>query len=311
MTGRRPHLARLTDRERLSAGAYFAAWGLVRWVPEPVARRVFANLADRIWRKRGRGVTQLEANLRRVVGNGVPIDELRALSRASMHSYLRYWMEVFRLPAFGKDRITERFRLQDAEILWEAFASRRGAILALPHSGNWDHAGAWLVLNGHPFTTVAQPLRPEALFDRFVAFRESLGMEVLAFGGPAVYERLCERLRAGGTICLIADRDLSTAGVEVDFFGEPARMPAGPAALAIDTGAALLPVTLWYEDACCAGRIHPRVPVPAAGSRREKMISMTQQLARAYEETIAAHPEDWHMLQRIWAADFSREGALR
>jgi phosphatidylinositol dimannoside acyltransferase len=308
----RPHpLSQWIDRERMSATAYFAAWGLVRWVPEPVARRAFVNVADRIWRKRGRGVRQLETNLRRVVGTDVTSDELRSLTRDSMRSYLRYWMEVFRLPAFGKDRITERFLLRDAEILWEASKAGHGVIVALPHSGNWDHAGAWLVLNGYPFTTVAQPLRPKELFDRFVAFREGLGMEVLAFGAPGVYEQLCDRLRTGGTVCLIADRDLSVTGVEVDFFGEPARMPAGPAALAIDTGAALLPVTLWYEDDCSVGRIHPQVPVPARGNRREKMIAMTQHLARAFEETIAAHPEDWHMLQRIWTADFSRDGVPR
>src|SRR5204862_6843875 len=123
-------------------------------------------------------------------------------------------------------------------------------ILVLPHTGNWDQAGAWLAGTGAPFTTVAERLEPASLFARFVAFRESLGMEVIPLTGGErpPFEILAERLRAGGTLCLLGDRDLTATGIDVDFFGSPARMPAGPAALAHDTGAVLVPVTLSYPD---------------------------------------------------------------
>jgi KDO2-lipid IV(A) lauroyltransferase len=179
-------------------------------------------------------------------------------------------------------------------------------ILALPHMGNWDHAGAGLAGTGVPFTTVAERLEPEALFERFVAFRESLGMEVLPLTGGErpPYELLADRLRAGGTLCLLSDRDLTSTGVDVDFFGATARMPAGPAALAHDTGAALLPVTLHYPSRREWGaRIHPQITVPQTGDRIGKVRAMTQRVADAFAEGIADHPEDWHMLQRIWVAD--------
>ncbi len=290
---------------RLVDAAYVAGWALVKALPEGVARRLFQLIADVAWWRRGPAVRRLEANLRRVSS---PTDdgELRALSRAGMRSYLRYWMEVFRLPVLSPERIVREMHLLDDDVLRRAVATGRGVIVALPHTGNWDHGGAWLVRTGVPFTTVAERLSPESLFERFVAFRESIGMEVLPLtGGMNVFAELARRLRAGGVLCLLADRDLTATGVEVSFFGEPARLPAGPAALAVSTGAALLPCTLWYaEDGRgWRGRIHPQVLPPEGGTRRERVTAMTQGMADAFAESIAAHPADWHMLQRLWVAD--------
>jgi KDO2-lipid IV(A) lauroyltransferase len=181
----------------------------------------------------------------------------------------------------------------------------KGVVLALPHLANWDLAGAWVTTQlGIPFTTVAERLKPETLYDRFVAYREGLGMEVLPHSGGSAFGTLARRLRDGGLVCLVADRDLSASGVEVDFFGETARMPAGPALLAQQTGARLLPATLWYDDSpVMRGRVHPPVEVPESGTRAEKTSAMTQALADAFATGIADHPEDWHMLQRLWLKD--------
>lgn len=222
-----------------------------------------------------------------------------------MRSYMRYWMESFRLPTWDKDRVQRDVDIKDAHHLREGLAAGRGVVLALPHLANWDLAGVWVTrCLGIPFTTVAERLKPETLYDRFVAYRESLGMEVLPHTGGSAFGTLARRLRAGGLVCLVADRDLSASGIEVDFFGDTARMPAGPAILAQQTGALLLPVTLWYDDtSVLRGRIHPPVDVPDAGSRTEKTAVMTQALADAFAVGIADHPEDWHMLQRLWLAD--------
>jgi KDO2-lipid IV(A) lauroyltransferase len=151
---------------------------------------------------------------------------------------------------------------------------------------------------------VAERLRPESLYDRFVAYREHLGMEVLpADGGRSVFTTLQARLRAGRLVCLVADRDLSASGIRVEFFGETAQMPPGPAALAISTGAGLLPAALSYEPDGLLVRFQNEIPVPAEGTNREKIAVMTQQLADAYATGIAARPEDWHMLQRFWPDD--------
>ena len=291
-------------KERLTDGLYGLGWGAVKTLPEPAARALGRSIADVAWRQRGKGVQRLEANLARV-RPGLDEAGLRELSRAGMRSYLRYWMESFRLPAWSKDRIRGGFDPADVHYLTGGLAAGGGVILALPHMGNYDLAGAWVTTKLEtPFTTVAERLKPETLYDRFVAYREGLGMEVLPHTGGSAFGTLARRLRAGGLVCLVADRDLSANGVEVEFFGEKTRMPAGPAILAQQTGALLLPVTLWYDDSpVMQGRVHTPVDVPATGDRAYRTGAMTQALADAYASGIADHPEDWHMLQRLWLAD--------
>ncbi|MFD4855650.1 phosphatidylinositol mannoside acyltransferase [Streptomyces atratus] len=291
-------------RDRLTDGLYGLGWTAVKKLPEPVARALFRTIADQVWKRRGKSVLRLESNLARVVPGASPA-RLAALSKAGMRSYMRYWMESFRLPTWSPARIKASIDVRDAHRLTDGLDTGRGVILALPHLGNWDLAGAWVTTDLRvPFTTVAERLKPETLYDRFVAYREGLGMEVLPHSGGAAFGTLARRLRAGGLVCLVADRDLSASGVEVKFFGDTARMPAGPALLAQQTGALLLPVTLSYDDTpVMKARIHPPVEVPESGSRTEKTSSMTQALADAFAVGIAEHPEDWHMLQRLWLAD--------
>ncbi|MFJ3823896.1 phosphatidylinositol mannoside acyltransferase [Streptomyces nodosus] len=291
-------------KERLTDGLYGLGWSAVKTLPEPVATRLGRTVADLAWKRRGKGVQRLESNYARVVPDASPA-RLAELSRAGMRSYLRYWMESFRLPAWSADRVRNGFEAKDIHHLTDGLASGRGVVLALPHLANWDLAGAWVTTALEtPFTTVAERLRPESLYDRFVAYREGLGMEVLPHTGGSAFGTLARRLRDGGLVCLVADRDLSSSGVEVSFFGETARMPAGPALLAQQTGALLLPVTLWYDDSpVMRGRVHPPVEVPLSGTRAEQTSLMTQALADAFAQGIAEHPEDWHMLQRLWLDD--------
>ncbi|WP_371792764.1 phosphatidylinositol mannoside acyltransferase [Streptomyces sp. NBC_01471] len=291
-------------RERLTDALYGLGWGAVKKLPEPVATRLGRRIADTVWKRRGKSVLRLESNLARVVPDAGPA-RLAELSRAGMRSYMRYWMESFRLPAWSADRVRDGFDVDDVHHLTDGLAAGKGVILALPHMGNYDLAGAWVTTRlGVPFTTVAERLKPETLYDRFVAYREGLGMEVLPHTGGSAFGTLARRLRDGGLVCLVADRDLSASGVEVQFFGEATRMPAGPALLAQQTGALLLPVTLWYDGSpVMRGRVHPPVDVPASGTRPEKTSVMAQALADAFATGIAEHPEDWHMLQRLWLAD--------
>lgn len=298
-------------RERLTDGLYGLGWSVVKRLPERTAVRLGERVADRTWRRRGKGVRQLERNLARVRPDAGE-EELRELSRAGMRSYLRYWMESFRLPAWSEERIARSLYVHDLHHLTDAHAAGRGAVLALPHLANWDLAGAWLATHKQiPFTTVAERLKPESLYDRFVAYREGLGMEVLPHEGGAAFGTLARRMRSGGVAALVADRDLSSSGIEVTFFGETARMPAGPALLALQTGAALLPANLWFDSATTMrGRVHPPIEVPGTGTREEKAAAMTQAMADAFAAGIAEHPEDWHMLQKLWSADLRpRRGA--
>jgi lauroyl/myristoyl acyltransferase len=302
-TGRRPAATGLRD---LAADAGYAfGWKVVRKMPESLARTIFMTLADRTWRRGGRGVRQLEKNLCRVLGKDFVDDDVRRLGKKVMRSYFRYWLEAFRLPEMSRERILSGMRISGHEKLLSTLESGRGVVVALPHMGNYEQAGAWLVHMGYPLTTVVERLKPESLFRRFVEFREGLGFEILAHTGHEgmAFGTLARRLRDGGVVCLVADRDLTERGIEVDFFGRPARLPGGPAALAVQTGAALMPATLWYEGQHWGAQVHEEIPVPDEGDKKSKIRAMTQQLAHAYEKGISAHPEDWHMLQRVWSED--------
>jgi phosphatidylinositol dimannoside acyltransferase len=292
-------------KDRLGAAGYALGWKLVCRLPQSWAWAGFRFFADVAWRRQGPRVTMLEANLRRVLGPEATGQQLRALSRQTMRSYSRYWLEAFRLPVIPVERIIADMHATGEERLQGNIAAGRGVIVALPHMGNYEQAGYWIINRGvGAFTTVAERLKPESLFNRFLAFREGLGMEVLpATGGASRFGVLAQRLRAGRLVCLVSDRDVTGGGIEVEFFGEKARMMGGPAALAVQTGAALLPVTLWFEDSGWGAEIHEEIPVPAEGTRREKVAAMTQQLAEVFEAGIRAHPQDWHMLQPVFTAD--------
>ncbi len=278
----------------MTGAAYAGGWALVRALPEPVAQALFRAGADVAARRGGKGVARLRSNLAKVA----PQADLDRLTRDALRSYARYWCEVFRLQVLPVERILSATTTEGEHAFRAALAGPQGVVLALPHSGNWDQAGAWCGATGAPFTTVAERLEPESLYDRFVEFRTSLGMEVLALtGGPRPpSEVLTERLEAGGMLCLMADRDLSARGVEVEFFGRTAKFPAGPAALSLKTGATLIPVTLSFTQAGWHIVFHPAVV-------HTDVATMAQDVAAAFERGIAAHPADWHMLQKLWLED--------
>jgi lauroyl/myristoyl acyltransferase len=281
--------------------AYASGWMAIRAMPEFAACSVFDTGAR--YAARHGGPDQLRKNLARVIG--VPPDEVPdELMRASLASYGRYWREAFRLPTMNLPALARRLHdtVLGQDNLEAALAAGRGAVMALPHSGNWDMAGVWLAHTHGTFTTVTERLKPESLYRRFIGYRESLGFEVLPHSGgdrPA-FEVLCERLRANRAVCLMAERDLTRTGVEVDFFGEATRMPAGPAKLAIETGAALLPSHCWNEGD--GWRVWMQ---PALDCTSGDVGAITQALADQFAKNIAAHPEDWHMLQPQWLADLS------
>jgi phosphatidylinositol dimannoside acyltransferase len=295
-----PHNHVFPPRERLVEQAFRVGWAISRHTPEPVAERLLEGAADRVVRRRGSGVQQLERNLRRAVPDASP-EELSDLTANAMRSYFRYWHEAFRLPTWTEHRIVDGVVTFNEQPLRDGFAAGGGAIVALPHMANWDRAGAWACLTGMPVSTVAERLRPEALYDRFVAYREDLGMEVIALTGSGhPLTALRAALAAGRLVCLLADRDMTRRGVEVSLLGESARLPGGPAALARMTDSQLVAATLSFEGPLL--RIDfsdPIQVVPGPGG----VQAMTQQVADHFTSGIRRDPVDWHMLQKVFTAD--------
>ena len=283
--------------EDLTAVAYFAGWRIVRWLPEKSAYRFFEFVADRASAKNGKSFQRLESNLKRVVPE-ISDSELRNLTRVGMRSYLRYWCDTFRSPDWDTKRIQSTVTVNDAELLLEPVRSKRGVIVALPHAGNWDHAGSFFCSQGIPLVTVVERLKPEKLFRKFLEYRQAIGMEALPLDGR-VMGTLASRLREGKLVALIADRDLSRSGIDVKFFDGIARMPAGPALLALRTGADLITAYVSYTKTGI--HIDFRKVIIASGESESEQVARTVQLcADNFAAGIAEYPQDWHMLQRIW-----------
>ncbi|WP_063628022.1 phosphatidylinositol mannoside acyltransferase [Actinospica robiniae] len=291
-------------KDELTYRAYATGWALVRRLPEKTAYGLFRTIADRSWRKRGKSVRRLESNLARVLGPDADEARIREVSKQGMRNYMRYYCDTFRLETWSKERMIATIEVENQQLLRDTLASGRGVVLALPHMGNWDHAGAWATTVADGFTTVAERLKPEKLYERYLRYRESIGMEVLPLtGGTGTFGALMRRLRSGGLVCLVAERDLTDSGVRVEFFGETTKLPAGPAALALSTGAALFPVTLWYEEDHLRAKVWPELKPPTEGTKPAKIAALCQSLADAFAEGIAEHPADWHMMQRLWLVD--------
>lgn len=281
---RRPPL-----RDRVVDLAYGAAWAGLGRCPDVLARNGSRLAADLAVARETAGVRQLRANLARVSGAD---DEL---VRSTMRGYARYWRELFALPRWDTERVAGAVRVTGREHLDEALAGGRGVILALPHMGNYDIGGLWLARTIGPFSVVAERLRPEGVYQRFVRERERYGYQVVPHAGGElpVLDVLLDRLARGGIVALLADRALRGAGEDVDFFGESARFPTGAARLAARTGAPVLPTVCSYEGA--GWGLSFGKPLPAN--------DITQSIATAFAAAIERRPQEWPMLARVWCAD--------
>jgi lauroyl/myristoyl acyltransferase len=288
----------------LTDAGFAAGWRAVRMLPEPAARGAFDRAGRWAAGRDGTGVRQLRANLRVATGGRLGEAELDALTTRALQSYARYWQEAFRLPTLSSARIVADTEVVGGEVLEKLRAEGRGAVMALPHSGNWDAAGVWFIdwLDG-PFMTVAERLEPESLYRRFLEYRESLGFRVVPLtGGPRPSsEVLREWLAHGRSACLLVDRNLGTGGVPVTFFGRPATMPGGAALLAARTGAALVPVVCQFTGRGWRLCFSPEVPVDGPGRLADRVGSAMQSVADAFSTYIGQQPEDWHMLGRVWS----------
>jgi len=291
-------------KDRLVAWVYIFAWKVVRALPENAAYSLFDRGARWLVKRDGKSVQRLRKNLLRVTSD-LSGTQMKELLQEAMASYMRYWCDTFRFPNWDTERINSTVTVTREELLLNGIKSGRGVIVALPHAGNWDHAGAYFCLKGIHLVTVAERLKPERLFNEFLLYRQAMGMEVLALDSQSM-TTLVQRLREGHLIALVADRDLSKSGIDVQFFGKPARMPAGPAVLALKTGAILLTAFVNYTR----DGIHitfDEISMPETGTQEEKVSVLVQKSANNFEQGISQHPEDWHMLQRIWIDEDFKE----
>jgi phosphatidylinositol dimannoside acyltransferase len=298
-------------RERAAYLAYRAGADIARVLPHALGdpwARSFARAMVYAWPVKR---AQVERHLVRASGGGLQGAELdRAVSRL-FDNYGRYWHELFRLQDQTAETIEAHFECEGFEHIEAAGRAGLGTIVALPHLGNYDYAGAWLATRGYPPLVVTEPVEPPELFQWFAETRRRLGMDVVALG-PDAAGTVLRALRANRVVCLVCDRDLAGDGVEVEFFGERTTLPAGPAALALRTGAALLPVgTYLLPRGGHLGRILPALDTTRTGPFRDDLTRVTADLAHRFEELISAAPDQWLLMQPNWPSDRVANGAVR
>ena len=284
-------------KDFLVARAYFLGWFVVRRISERSATRFFRKIGMWMFSRNGKSVNRLRSNLARVFPAMGP-KELDDLVRKGVLSYMRYWMETFRSPDWNRERILSTVTVSNEHLLMDPIKNKSGVVVSLPHAGNWDHAGSFFCVRGAELVTVAEILKPRALFEKFLAYRQAIGMEVIPLDSRA-FPTLMQRARDGKLIALVADRDLSSSGIDVEFFGGVARMPAGPAIVAIRTGIPLVTAFVSYTDSGIHVDLR-EILIPGGVDEAARVKATVQLCADNFADGIKNSPQDWHMMQRIW-----------
>jgi KDO2-lipid IV(A) lauroyltransferase len=274
-------------------------------MPLPVASvigRTFQPALARVYRGRGDMAAMGRRHLRRVYGPAMSDAELERHLVRLVDSYARYYMELFLLPSMSPGEIDASTVFEGIDHVHEGRAKGNGVIIAMPHTGNWDLAGAWVARRA-PCTAVVERLEPPELYEWFNSVRHRLGFDTVPLG-PKAGATLMRHLADNRALGLLCDRDIGGTGVEVEFFGERTKLPGGPATLALRTGAPILPSAAYFDDEVGhRGVIGAPIVAERTGRLREDVVRVTQELTHRLEDLIRRAPTQWHNFQPTWPSD--------
>jgi len=296
-------------KARLSYIAFRAAAAVFGLLPEPAVRWL-GETAGKIWYSRSGGRKPLLAShMRRVLGDGATDEAVDAAVEGMFRSYGRYWAETFWFRPRKKEAISRSVEHVNFEPIYAAQRAGRGIVFAVPHMGNWEVAGIVANEIGVPIIAVAEDLPNEHITEWFVDLRRQFDIEIVLTTDPKLRSKLIRKLKEGGAIALLADRDVTGGGIEVDFFGGTASVPVGPVVFAELTGASLLPVASYFQEG--AGYrlvVLDEVVLPGGESRSDRVSAGAQLLVQSLEELIRVDPSQWHLFQPHWLDDTGRDG---
>ena len=293
----------MNARRRATETATYLLYRSLSWLapllPTRSGRSAYES-AGRLFFRLASGVrATVAANQAQVLGRPVDDPLVQASTREAFALYGRYWFDTFNVLGWSDERVMDSFRFEGAEHVEKGLADGKGVVIALPHTGNWDVGGRAMGLRVAPVVSVAEHLKPDRLFELFLEHRRQLGMEIIDLSSDHVGRQLTQRLEQNRIVALVADRDLSGGGVEVEMFGRTRRMPAGPALLALSSGAPLLSGPTYTTREGWVEVLTP-VSIESTGKRKDDIIALTRALAAAFERAIAAAPPDWHLFQPGW-----------
>jgi KDO2-lipid IV(A) lauroyltransferase len=292
-------------RRQATETATYLLYRFMSWLgpilPVRTGRSVYEG-AGRLFYRIARGPRAVvAANQAQVLGRPVDDPLVQASTREAFALYARYWFDTFNVLGWDDERVMAAFRFDGIELVEKGLADGKGVVIALPHTGNWDVGGRAMALRMAPVVSVAEHLRPERLFELFLQHRRQLQMDIVDLASDHVGRQLTQRLEENRIVALVADRDLSGGGVEVEMFGRTRRMPAGPALLALSAGAPLLSgPTFTTRDGWV--EVLSEVSIEPTGRRKDDIVALTRALAASFEKAIAAAPPDWHLFQPGWDA---------
>jgi phosphatidylinositol dimannoside acyltransferase len=290
-----------TRRETVAYWAYRGLEAVAMALPERLGERVFSAFGALAHRTMEGVRSTVAANQARVLGLDVDDDRVRLSTREAFDLYARYWFDTFRIREMTPEQLDARVDLVDVHHIDLALQRGSGCIAVLPHLGNWDVAGGYLARIGYPIAAVAEELRPPRLAELFVRHREELGMRIIPLSKDGhVGQQLKQLLAQNWVVALVADRDLTGRGIEVEMFGAPRRVPAGPALLSLTSGAPLLPCPVYTLERGWQIRIGAPIPFEPTGGTRDDVVALSRLMAAEFERAIAARPSDWHMFQPAW-----------
>jgi lauroyl/myristoyl acyltransferase len=278
----------------------FMSW-LGQVLPTRSGRSWLEKASRLFYRLASRARATVAANQAQVLGRPIEDSLVQASTREAFALYGRYWFDTFNVLGWTDEQVVDAFRFEGIEHVEKGLADGKGVVIALPHTGNWDVGGRAMGIRVAPVVAVAEHLKPDRLFELFLEHRRRLRIDVVDLASDHVGRQLTQRLEQNRIVALVADRDLSGGGVEVEMFGRTRRMPAGPALLALSAGAPLISGPTYTTRQGWVEVLTP-VSIEPTGRRKEDVIALTQALATAFERAIAAAPPDWHMFQPAWDA---------
>ena len=289
--------------EAIAYYSFSSAWAILKRTPEKQARKIFSLAADRSWKRNTPGVQQYRKNLERVLPDGTSKQALEKITRDGVQSYARYWCEMFQMPTWSDERVLS-IVVKDLDIVTRELQSPPAPVCVGPHSGNYDQAAAYVSLHYGAMCTVVERLKPYKLYDRFTKEREKYNMEVIPSGAPDALDTLITRAKAGTLVAFTGERDLSKRGIEVEFFGEETRIPAGPALIAYEAKSKIIPASFYYnEDSKAACDVFDPIDIDFSLDKTTAVQKATQEWANQISVGIAENPQDWHMFQPLWLKD--------
>lgn len=291
-------------RGEMTVGAYRAGGLIARVTPRPIGTKFSSALGYGASLAPTEKRLIVERNLRRAYGRDLSGSELSSKVARTFDSYARYYYDSLRLPGLSRTQVEQGITLDGIEHVEAAMAADGpGPVLALPHLGGWEWAAAYITrVRGWGLAAVVEALEPPELFEWFMEFRKSLGMNIIPLG-PDAAAGVAKAALDKQIVCLLCDRDIGGNGIAVEFFGEMTTLPAGPAVMALRVGSPVLPTAVYFDGDKVHGVVRPALDATRHGRLRDDVTRITQALAHELEILIREAPEQWHLMSPNWPSD--------